>query len=148
MACFSGWPSAECPGLCHPYLRGHFDTLLGATTPSWYTQAMAMSIMPAYSHDEGCAEYCACEPPPVYSRTPSGSGSGGHSRRPRYDAREAAVRGRRRRSTVERNARSRMSEVAWPDDAPSRAKLLTYSFEGKLAYVPAAASHEVRIRCY
>ncbi|VDC01347.1 unnamed protein product [Peniophora sp. CBMAI 1063] len=97
-----------------------------------------MSVMSTHTHEEGCAEYCTCAPPPVYSRTPSGSGS----RQSRYDAREAAASGRRRRPRLERTPRSRASEVAWPDDAPSRAKLLTYSFEGKLAYVPAASSHE------
>ncbi|KZV66852.1 hypothetical protein PENSPDRAFT_76050 [Peniophora sp. CONT] len=102
---------------------------------------MPMSVMSARTHEEGCAEYCTCAPPPVYSRTPSGSGS--PSRQSRYDAQEAAVRGRRRRPLAERPTRSRASEIAWPNDAPpTRAKVLTYAFEGKLAYVKAAASHE------
>lgn len=56
------------------------------------------------------------------------------------------MRSRRRRQLAERAPRSRASEIAWPADAPARAKLLTYSFEGKLAYVPAAKSHEVRMQ--
>lgn len=148
---FSVRPSSECPDLPLTGTSAAFTSTpaidwIYTVNPSCYTQSMPVSVMSVHTHEEGCAEYCTCTPPPVYSRTPSGSGSAGRQSRSRYDAQEAAVRARRRRPHLERAPRSRASEIAWPSDAPSRAKLLTYSFEGKLAYVPAAPSHEVRIR--